>query len=185
MSFAISNNPPNPQAVYFMCTRAKRGKSKNTSGENKGLGNGCKCKHRIAKPTRSKSMNQISRNHKTGGLNSKYEIWAVPEGYFPPCFQCSRGSCVFSLGERVLVGWSWGLHMLINPSSLCWSLRWLWCPPNPPSLPCCSALPSVGHCCCSLLSLMHCLEAQPSPSAHLATVGNDSCLYQDYSPPCG
>lgn len=161
MSFAISNNPPNPQALYFMCTRVKKGKSKNTSGENKGLGNGCKCKHRIAKPTCSKSMNQISRNHKTGGLNSKYEIWAVPEGYFSSCFQCSRGSCVPSLGDRVLVGWSRGLHMLINPSSLCWSLRWLSCPPNPQRLPRCSALPKRG----ALLLLPHIPDELPGRTA--------------------
>lgn len=94
--------------------KSKKGKSKNTSGENKALGNGCKCKHRIAKPTRSKSMNQISKNHKTGGLNFKYKIWAVSEGYFPPCFQCSRGSCMPSVWERALAGWSRGLHVLIG-----------------------------------------------------------------------
>lgn len=106
-------------------------------------------------------MNQISRNHKTGGLNSKYEIWAVSEGYFPSCFQCSRGSCMPSLGERVLVGWSWGLHMLINPSSLCWSLRWSSCPPNPLSLPRCSALPHCG----ALLLLPHISDELPGRAA--------------------
>lgn len=150
------------------------------------MGNGCKCKHRIAKPTRSKSMNQISRNHKTGGLNFKYEIWAVSEGYFPPRFQCSRGSCMPSVGERGLTGWSRGLRLLIGNH-----LPYTGARDDHPTLPisqtCLTAvLPStVGHRCCSVTSLLRCLEGLPSPSAHLATVGNDSHLHQGRSSPRG
>ena len=115
------------------------------------MGNGCKCRHRIAKPTRSKSMNQISRNHKTGGLNFKYKTWAVSEGYFPPCFQCSRGSRMPSPGKRALMGWSRDFRRACgDPSSLCWSPGWSSHPPHPLIVPDHSAVP-------------HCRESLPPP----------------------
>lgn len=105
MSFAIGYSSPNSPSSLFHVYRSEKGKSKNTSGENKGLGNGSKCEREIAKPTHSKSMNQISRNYKTGGLNFKYEIWAVSEGYFPTCFQCSGGSsCPGSWSQHLWAG---------------------------------------------------------------------------------
>lgn len=73
----------------------------------------------------------------------------------------SRGSCMPSLGERMLVGWSWDLHTLINPSSLCCTLRWSSCPQNPLSLPHCSALPHCG----ALLLLPHIPDELPGRTA--------------------
>lgn len=132
-----------------MYTRVKKSKSKNTSGENKGLGNGCKCKHRIAKPTRSKSMNQISRNHKTGGLNFRYEIWAVFEGYFPHVFSALGESAHSLLGRECSEGLELRLtRAYVRPTSRCWSLRQSSHPPRPLSLYHCSAHP---HCGLSLL----------------------------------
>lgn len=104
MGFAVGYNSWSPPSSLFPEYGSEKAKSKNASGENKGLGNDSKCERRIAKPTRSKSMNQISRNHKTGGLNFNYEIWAVSEGYFPLCFQCSGVSWWQGSQEPILLG---------------------------------------------------------------------------------
>lgn len=129
MGFAY--NSWSPPSSLFPKYGSKNAKSKNASGENKGLGNGSKCERRIAKPTRSKSMNQISRNHKTGGLNFNYKIWAVSEGYFPHCFQLLWGQLVARL-----TGSHPPWHQMLVPTSQCPSLHG-----------CCAPCPCPSYCC--------------------------------------